>query len=368
MTLPMTLPMTIPLFKSRNDKEAYFRLAGDCFDRGYVGEGPMVVRFEEELARILEVKPWQVVATNSGTAALQVALGLFGAGPGKEVVMSPVTCSADAQAVYASGAKIVWADVHARSGLLDSWDAARLLTPRTCAILATDWGGTTPDMKGCWEYPMAACSVPVIQDAAHNLTGRKYGDAVCYSFQGIKHLTTGDGGAVVLFNEKRAKEARLRRWFGLDRTSSADFRCSQNISVPGLKYHPSDLDACLGLANIPLALDSVARSRDNARWYQENLPDSVLCPFEQAAPYWIYTILVGQRDSFKDFMAERGIAVSPVHAPCTKHDLFQRYNTRDLPGVRWFSEHNVAIPNGYWVSHADRVRIAEAVREWVYRC
>jgi dTDP-4-amino-4,6-dideoxygalactose transaminase len=165
-------------------------------------------------------------------------------------------------------------------------------------------------------------------------------------------------------NEAQAKEARLRRWFGLDRTSSADFRCSQSVTLNGLKWHMSDLDAAMGLANLPLALQSVEVHRDNARFYQNALPDRILCPWQEEAPYWIFTVLVEDREGFKRFMADKGIAVSPVHAICTKHPVFPQ---TPLKGADWFAERNIAIPSGWWIGPAERKFVAEAVKEWC-RC
>lgn len=347
----------IPLFKVRTNVDQALKSIGEVLESGYVGQGPWVDRFEKKLAETLGVPEWAVLTVNSGTSALQLAMALVGVA-GKEVILPPVTCTADPHAVLAMGASIVWADVDPHTGLLDPADVLRRVTPRTAAIIPTDWGGTTPYLA-----ELADLGIPIIQDAAHNFGGRFYGDYVALSFQAIKHLHTADGGCLLVpFNAAKAEEGRLRRWFSLDRRSNADFRCSQNSRFPGYKFHMTDVDAALGLANLPLALESVRLSQQNAAYYQAHLPAQVLVPWDDLSPYWIYTILVDKRDQFMAFMHQKGIATSPVHAICTKHDAFPKAS---LPGAEAFTARNVAIPNGFWVTPEDRDRIVTAVTEWV---
>src|SRR5439155_15332209 len=93
------------------------------------------------------------------------------------------------------------------------------------------------------------------------------GDYVCWSFQAIKHLTTGDGGAL-LPPAEQLERGRLLRWYGLDRRSTESFRCCQNIREAGYKYHMNDIAASIGLENLPHAERLVSIHRSNAAWYQ----------------------------------------------------------------------------------------------------
>jgi dTDP-4-amino-4,6-dideoxygalactose transaminase len=120
----------------------------------------------------------------------------------------------------------------------------------------------------------------------------------------------------------------------------------------------TDLAAVMGIANLPLALDSVRCARENARWYQDNLPKSVLVPWDETGTYWTYMILVKDRDRFQRNMTAFGVATSPVQSIGTRHDLFPKAS---LPGAEGYSSRNLAIPNGFWVGPEDRERIADAV-------
>lgn len=345
----------IDLFKVWSNKDEALRLMGDCMTRGYTGQGPMVDRFEEELAQVLGVAPWQVVTVNSGTSAIQLSLALCGITaiePHKPVGVSAQTCMAGAHAVQAQGGDLYWLEVDRLTGLTTD----ESIKPWMQAIVVTDLGGLVPNH---FALRRAMGTRYIIQDAAQNFTGTMYGDYVALSFQSIKHLATGDGGAVIVRTSKDdADKARLMRWFGLDRKSSADFRSQQNITLQGYKFHMSDLDASLGIANLPGAVAHVKASRENARWYQANLPSGVLVPWQEEGTYWTYMILVERRAEFMAYMAEKGIHTSPVQSIGTKHDLFPHDR---LPGAEWYGARNVAIPSGWWVTDEERAYIADCV-------
>jgi dTDP-4-amino-4,6-dideoxygalactose transaminase len=286
----------------------------------------------------------------------------------------PITCSATSGAIANAGARIVWADVDPLTGNIDPADVARKLTHRTRAIVAVDWGGRACDYNALVDV---ADGRPIIEDAAHALlstfcghsVARVGGTYVAWSFQAIKHLTTGDGGAL-LSCKGDMERGRLLRWYGLDRRSSADFRCAQDIQEIGTKAHMNDIAATIGLANLELAEWSVARSRLNAAYYHRaltGLPGITLPPFDPGSSYWLFTLLADDRDGLAAHLTARGIGNSPAHARNDKHTAFRAVSTGwPLPGVDHFDAHQTNIPCGFWVTEQDREHIAGAVQEWVY--
>lgn len=348
----------IPLFKVSMSPEAVGAV-GDVLLSGYIGQGPMVERFEAALAQLLGL-PEPPLTVSSCTAALDLALHLIGVGPGDEVITTPVTCTATNSPIVTRGARPVWADVDPLTGLISPRDVARKITPRTRAIMAVDWGGALCDYAA-----LQAFGLPVIQDAAHSLMAGARGDYVCWSFQAIKHLTTGDGGALWT-PEAELERARLLRWYGLDRRSKADFRCEQNIQEVGYKAHMNDIAAAIGLANIARTPEVIAAHRANAAHYHaafESARHVVRPPWDDDSSWWLYTVLVEDRARFTHHMHQRGVAVSPVHARNDTHDAF-RFPNGPLPGVDRFASRNVAIPVGWWLTPDDRRRIVDAVLDW----
>lgn len=355
----------IPLFKVSMSPEAPARVA-EVLASGYIGQGPMVERFEAALQQLLDL-PAPPLTTNSCTSAIDLALHLIGVGPMDEVITTSVTCTATNSPIVTRGGIPVWADVDPLTGLIDPMDVARKIDIRTKAIIAVDWGGALCDYNALKRF-----GLPVIQDAAHSLTAGIGGDYVCWSFQAIKHLTTGDGGALWCPPEQMER-ARLLRWYGLDRRSKADFRCEQNIQEVGYKYHMNDIAAAIGLANIGATKGLIAKHKRHAedyynafvrRRYHAMTEGPVIAPiFDPASPYWLYTLLVEDRHGFIAHMAERGIACSPVHARNDTHTAFH-FPNGPLPGVDHFASRNVAIPVGWWLSADDRRAVIEAVQAW----
>jgi dTDP-4-amino-4,6-dideoxygalactose transaminase len=322
---------------------------------GYIGQGAKVDEFEEKLQLALHL-PAAPLTTNSCTSALDLALELIGVGQGDEVITTPMTCTATNGVIVKRGARPVWADVHKSLGLIDPYDVFRKITPRTKAIMAVDWGGAPADYE-----LLKTFGLPVIQDAAHSFGGTLGGDYVCWSFQAIKHLTTGDGGAL-LAPPEQMERGRLLRWYGLDRRSSGSFRCEQDITEAGFKYHMNDIAASIGLANLPLALDHV-----DAHWQCANEISRGL--FGHAAtqhPWWFFTVVNAERDALSAHLAERGIESSPVHARNDKHTAFN-FPNGPLPGVDYFSSHMLAVPCGWWLVQDEIEQIIEGLESFANR-
>ena len=350
---------------------------------GYIGQGPRVDRFEKELRRVLDGER-DILTLNSCTSALDLALHLAGVEPGDTVVSTPMTCSATNSPVVTKGASLAWADVDPVTGLLDPESVARCLArePLAKAVVAVDWAGRMCDYNRLREV-CGRYRVPIIEDAAHaplaTYAGRYQtrvgGDYIAWSFQAIKHLTTGDGGALQCPTPEATERARLLRWYGLDRRSKADFRCEQDITEVGFKYHLNDIAAAIGLANLPHLPEILLKHRGHARFYDKVLGDLppervTLPPPDPGSSWWLYTLLVDDRASFQEWMLDEGVATSQVHRRNDHHTAFRaaEHPASDArPGLEAFAAKQVSIPVGWWLSADDLGRIAEAVRGWALR-
>lgn len=353
----------IPLFSVNMAPGAVDAVAG-VMRSGYIGQGDKVKEFEQRLGRITGAN-W--LTTNSCTSAIDLALHLIGVGPGDIVVSTPMTCTATNSPIVTRGARIAWADVDPLTGCIDADNAieiARITGAR--AIIAVDWAGRLCDYDR-----LKSSGVPVIQDAAHVSPWRfdpdRRGDYSCLSFQAIKFVTCGDGGALSV-PAHQYERAKLLRWYGLDRESSKSFRCEQDIGEVGYKYHMNDIAAAMGLANIQSI--NVSRNKVCASLYDMWLGDingDMLPPTDNGCSYWLYCLLVPDRDEFIKFMAESGIECSPVHARNDRHSAFIDASVNPdspRPGLDSFASCEVAIPCGGHVSGSDAYHIANSVREW----
>lgn len=148
--------------------------------------------------------------------------------------------------------------------------------------------------------------------------------------------------------------------------------CSQDIVSVGFRYHMTDDQAAVGLANLDLAQQNVARARAHAQFYYEQLhdvPGLVVPPFDPSCDYWLHGMIVEEdRDGFMARMAERGIPTSRAHARNDHHTGFAVATARqdgDLPGTTYFDDHQVNVPGGGWLSMAECERVFEAIKQSV---
>jgi perosamine synthetase len=362
----------IPLFKVFMPDTVMDPLR-EVLQSGYIGEGPRVAEFERQLA------PWfgnaNVLALNSGTSALQLALRLANVSHGDEVISPPMTCTATNEPIVALGAKIVWADIDHWTGNIDPKDIARKITPKTKAIMAVHWGGYPCDLDEI-NAIAARHGIKVIEDCAHafgaSYKGRPIGsnsDFQCFSFQAIKHLTTVDGGALVCRSKADCDRGRLLRWYGIDRTAKRkDFRCEEDIPEYGYKFHMNDVNACIGIEQLKHVQVTLDKHRANAALYNKAFAGlrhvrPLKYREDRQGAYWLYTMRVIDLASFMMHMKDAGVVVSSVHARNDKHTMFSQFRS-SLPGVEEYAAHQVSIPVGWWLTRDDTDRIVLAVQEY----
>jgi dTDP-4-amino-4,6-dideoxygalactose transaminase len=252
---------------------------------------------------------------------------------------------------------------------------------KPAAIMTVDWGGTLCDYRRINQISKLE-EIPVIQDAAHCLKiGQEHGDYVTWSFGPIKHLTMSDGGALLCpeLQWTRGMEedcklnlyhrAKLLRWFGIDRNSGDSFRCKNEIYLEGSKFHANDVQASIGLSNMDLAVECIEKARKNAEFYNRelsNIPNLILPPCLPSNSWWLYSVVApGNRDRLVNYLESNNIMASPVHARNDKHPVF--YHTLkpvNLDGLEFFSNGQLSIPVGWWVTREEREYIVKKIKEF----
>ena len=338
---------------------------------GYVGQGPKVAQLEGALGAYLGNR--NVLAVNSGTSAVQLALRLAGV-RGGSVVTTPMTCAATALPILAEGARVIWADIDPATGNIDPVDGGRKIAGDTRAILAVHWGGQPCDMGALMDVG-ARRGLPVIVDAAHALgsawdgqmTGGPLADFTCFSLQAIKHITTVDGGILATRDGGAWRQGKLLRWYGIDREAGqVDGRVEAGIAEPGMKWHMNDVAATIGLVQLPHLPGVLVAHRANAAFYGRVLAPWLAPPVVYpgaVGSWWLYTLLLrdaGTRAAFAAHMKAAGVQVSRVHARLDGHTCF-RGSRCPLPGVDEFYARMCAIPVHWALSAADRRAVADAV-------
>jgi perosamine synthetase len=198
----------------------------------------------------------------------------------------------------------------------------------------------------------------VIEDAAHALGATYKGQPVgtlsrftAFSFQAIKHLTTGDGGALCCTQEEDYLAARRKRWFGIDRERDKASILGERVydlEEIGFKYHLNDLSAAVGLGNLPEVPDILLRHRKIARHYCQHLADIPglrLLEYrgDRESAWWFFCVLVEKREKFIRALKSRGIPSTVVHQRIDRNRVFGG-EREDLLGQKFFDERQVALP------------------------
>jgi dTDP-4-amino-4,6-dideoxygalactose transaminase len=367
MTRPDT---TIPLFKVFMPESVMEPLKATLMS-GFIGQGPKVAEFERQLS--VRIASANVLAVNSATSGLQLALRLAGVANGDEVITTPLTCTATNWAILAQGAIPVWADVDPKTANIDPRAIEPLVTERTKAVMVVHWGGYPADLDEIGTIAKRN-GLQVIEDAAHAF-GSTYKEAHVgthsdfgvFSFQAIKHMTTVDGGLLVARDRSAYDRGKLLRWYGIDREAErSDFRCENDVPEWGWKMHMNDVAATIGLEQLKHVDGLVARHRDNAAYYDRELKNVRGVRLLEAKPdrvsaSWIHTLKVDARDRFITAMKARGIMTSRVHERNDKHSAVAAFR-RPLPQLDGFIAEMVCIPVGWWVGEQERRYIADSIK------
>ncbi len=354
----------IPLFKVYMSSDVDTMLH-EVLHSGYIGEGQRVVDFETSLRTVVENN--MILTTNSCTSAITMALRLAGVKSGDFVISTPMTCLATNEPILALGATPLWADIDPITGMILPDSVAELLTyERVKAVVCMDWGGYPCRVDKIVDIAKDF-NVPVIEDAAQSICASVKGtpvgrisDYTCFSFQAIKQLTTGDGGAIAVKSPTDFERARLMRWFGLDRARSNDLRCFQDPPEYGYKFHMNDIAATIGLANIKTLCIRVSAARKNAHLFDVILDRPT---YSDVTPSpWVYTLIVSDANRAIEIFKKNDIQASRVHDRNDTKKIFSA-SPRAPIGVDYFDQHHVCIPVGWWLSENDIDRIVETLKE-----
>ena len=387
----------IPLFKVFMAPEAG-NAVSEVLQSGFIGQGPKVDEFETKLQQYLNAK--NLMTLNSGTAGLHMALHLMkksntsttcigdawyennwpGIQDGDEVLATALTCTASNFPILANNLKIKWVDIDPTTLNIDLKDLENKITEKTKVIMLVHWGGYPNDLnelKRIQERAKAkfGFSPAIIEDGAHAF-GTKYqgkylgnhGNIVMHSLQAIKHITAVDGGILIMPYKDLYDRGKLVRWYGIDREGNRkDFRCEADIPEWGFKFHMNDVNATVGLENLKFADQIISKHQDNAKFYDEQLKGvpgvTTLTRHEgHESAFWIYSMLVENRDGFYDKMKDCGIMVSQVHERNDKHSCVKEFKS-DLPVLDATIGKVVSIPVGWWVTEEERQYIVDCIKQ-----
>jgi dTDP-4-amino-4,6-dideoxygalactose transaminase len=244
--------------------------------------GPQVAAFEKELGEYLGVG--HVVGTSCCSMGLLIALRAFDVGPGDEIITTPMTFAATANAILHLGATPVFVDVEPATGLIDPALIETAITPRTKGIMPVHLYGQLCDMPALRAIADKH-KLFIVEDSAHGIEMERdgvrpgqLGDAAVFSFYATKNLTSGDGGAVATKHQHVADRLRRLRNHGVSKSASdrhGGIYQHWDLVELGYKANLTDLDAALLRPQLPLANEKRDRREHLVKRYESHLREAL---------------------------------------------------------------------------------------------
>ena len=295
----------------------------------WLGRGPIGDAFEECLKEVVGTR--HVLAVNTGTSALHLSLACLDLEPGDEVLVPSLTFVACPQAVLMAGGTPVFCEVREDTLNLDPTDLAARISSRCRAVMPVHFGGLACDMEPIVALATQA-GIAVVEDAAHafgsTYRGRavgSLGDLAAFSFDPIKNVTCGEGGAVATDIDEYAQRVRLMRNLGIDKDGWARSEQiagqrtpSYAVETRGFRYHLPDINAALGLAQLERVSAMRERKRQVVARYDGAFGDQkglalITHELEESFPFfYVLRVLEGRREELSGYLAAHGVA-SGVH-------------------------------------------------------
>lgn len=362
----------------------------DSLRSGWITTGPKVKRFEDAFKAYIGA-PY-AVPLSSATAGLHLTLLALKIKEGDEIITTPMTFASTVSMIILAGATPVLADIEPGTLNISVDEIRRNITPRTRAIIPVHFAGQSCDMDPIFDLAREH-HLTIIEDAAHAVgteyKGRKIGtfDSISiFSFHPNKNITTGEGGMVCTPDETLAEEISLLKFHGMSREAWKRFAASgspnYDIMLPGFKYNMMDIQAAIGIHQLPRLDGFIDRRREIAEYYNRifaQVPELALpvyASYQQRHAWHLYTPLVKtelltiDRDRFMAELKERNIGTGLHYRAIHHHSWYRErlgLTDSDLPVASYASDRILSLPLFPNMTDQDAADVTEAVIDVISR-
>jgi perosamine synthetase len=339
----------------------------------WIGQGPRVAQFEKEFAQKFAGNG-TALAVGSGTDSLHLAYILAGLKEGDEVITPVFTCTATTIPFLYMGVKFRFADVDPHTLNINVQHVRELINEKTKAIVCVHYGGLPCDMDELHDIAKEF-DIPVIEDAAHALgatyKGKMIGEIspfTMYSFQAIKHITTGDGGMLIVQDKEIVPQAERIRWFGIDRSNKQKGIWENDIWEVGYKYQMTDIGAAMGLAALHEFDQTLAHRQKLFEVYKRRLKGVNGIKLigaehtDRTHAAWLCTALVERREQFMKYLRENKIESGQVHY---RNDRYSVLGGRrdDLPFMDSIEDNYIVLPLNSHLTEANIEFVCNVIKK-----
>lgn len=365
------MPVSQPSLKKEELDEI-----GKVFASRWLGMGAWVFKFEEKIKDFIGTD--NAIAVNTGTTALHLALDSIGIKAGDEIIVPSLTFVASVQAIMMTGAKPIFCDVEEDTLNMNVDDMFKRITPKTKAIMPVHYAGLPCNMERILEIAYAH-KIKVVEDAAHAFGSlykdRKigsFGDITCFSFDPIKNITCGEGGAITTNDNDLAQVIYKKRILGIDKDTWNRYKHKKDwfysISTLGFRYHMSNINAAIGLIQIEKINEFIRRKKEIVKRYDDefkNLKGIELLrrDYENTAPFNYIIKIKDARDKLMDFLKERKIDSGVHYIPNHLQPFFSDFKV-SLPITEDIWNKILTLPLYYEMTEQDVSRVVDSIKDF----
>jgi dTDP-4-amino-4,6-dideoxygalactose transaminase len=346
----------------------------EVLNKEFLGIGEEVQKFEQEIKSFISTEK-EVVCVNTGTAALHISLAALNMKKNDEVLVPSITYVATYQAISATGALPVSCDVKEDTLFMDLDDAEKKITKRTKVILPVHYASDSQYMGEVYDFAKKY-NLRVIEDAAHSfgcIRNEKFigveGDVICFSFDGIKNITSGEGGAVLSSDKNLIQKIKDMRLLGVEKDTEKRYRGERSwefdVIHQGFRYHMSNIMAAIGRVQLQRINEFKQKRQKIAKNYISRLEideiEFLKLDYDNIIPH-IFVIKVKDRNNLIKYLIknciECGIHYKPNH-------LLTKYRTNySLPVAERLYEKIISLPCHYDLTEEQQNFVINKVKEF----
>ncbi len=352
------------------EKEAVLRV----LDNEFLGMGEEVKLFEDEIKSYIQTDK-DVVSVNTGTSALHLALLSLDIGVGDEVLVPSLTYVASFQAISATGATPISVDVREDTLFIDLEDAKSRVTKNTKAIMPVHYASDSSRMGEIYEFAKEY-DLRVVEDAAHSFGCKRDnkligcdGDIICFSFDGIKNITSGEGGAILSSDKELIRRVKDARLLGVEKDSEKRYKKERSwdfdVTYQGFRYHMSNIFASIGREQLK-KINSIREKRQRiVNYYLQNLniKEITFLPFDyQNIISHIFVVKAKDRDELRSYLISNGIECGIHYKP--NHLLTKYRSSYSLPITEKIYEEILTLPCHADLSEKEQKVIIQKIEEF----
>ena len=356
---------------SQAEKDAVVQV----LNKEYLGMGEEVKLFEEKIKSYLKTT-MDVVCVNTGTSALHLALSTLGLKAGDEVLVPSLTYVASYQAISATGAKPISCEVNPNTLFLDIDDARAKITNNTKVIVPVHYASSSKGMDEVYKLAQEF-ELRVAEDAAQafgskrdeKLVGRQ-GDIICFSFDGIKNITSGEGGAILSSDKNFIQKVQDARLLGVEKDTQMRYKSQRSwdfdVKEQGFRYHMSNIMAAIGIVQLDRLENFKIKRQNIAKTYCKTLNsieqiELLNFDFDEVLPH-IFVIKAQKRDELREYLLANNIECGIHYKPNHLHTKYK--SNFNLPITEQIYEEILTLPCHFDLTEDEQNIVIKKVREF----